>query len=76
MHDPIESASKQSQDTAAKESLIIASKVREIIRGKSCNTAGDALEGLNDWLHLLIDQACKRAQSNRRKTIRAHDFMA
>lgn len=76
MQDPIESLNKASGDTAAKDSLLIASKVRELIRQHSCNTAGDALDGLNGWLHFLIEQACKRAQNNGRKTIRAHDFMA
>jgi histone H3/H4 len=71
-------ATDSSDATSAnsKDSLLIASKVREVIRGHNCNTAGDALDGLNAWVHMLIEQATKRAQANGRKTIRAHDFMA
>lgn len=57
------------------EMLLVASKVKDIIRTHNCNTAGDALDGLNAWMHWLIDQAAKRAEANGRKTIRAHDFI-
>ena len=58
------------------EILLVASKVREAIKGAGCNTAGDAVEGLNHWVHWLISQATARATANGRKTVRAHDFMA
>lgn len=58
------------------EVLLVASKVKEQIRQAGCNTAGDAIEGLNEWVHWLIAQATKRAAENGRKTVRAHDFMA
>ncbi len=59
-----------------KEMLLVASKVRQMIKDAGCNTAGDALEGLNGWVGWLIQQATKRASENGRKTVRAHDFMA
>ena len=58
-----------------KEMLLVGSKVKAAIKGANCNTAGDALDGLNDWVHWLIAQATARASSNGRKTVRAHDFM-
>jgi len=58
------------------EILLVASKVREQIKGAGCNTAGDAVEGLNEWVTWLIKQATTRAKSNGRKTVRAHDFFA
>jgi hypothetical protein len=57
------------------EILLVASKVREQVKKANCNFAGDALEGLNDWVMWLIQQATKRAGANGRKTVRAHDFM-
>ena len=57
-----------------KEMLLVGSKVKAAIKGANCNTAGDALDGLNDWVHWLIAQATARASSNGRKTVRAHDF--
>jgi hypothetical protein len=59
---------------APKEMLLVASKVREMIKGAGCNTAGDALDGLNAYVGWLISQAAKRAGENGRKTVRAHDF--
>jgi histone H3/H4 len=58
-----------------KEMLLVGSKVKAAIKDANCNTAGDALEGLNDWVHWLIQQATQRADRNGRKTVRAHDFM-
>ena len=57
------------------EVLLVASKVKEQIKGAGCNTGGDAVDGLNGWVHWLIGQATQRAKANGRKTVRAHDFM-
>jgi hypothetical protein len=58
-----------------REMLLVGSKVKAAIKEANCNTAGDALEGLNDWVYWLIQQATARASQNGRKTVRAHDFM-
>ena len=57
------------------EMLLVASKVRQMIKDAGCNTAGDALDGLNGYVGWLIQQAAKRASENGRKTVRAHDFI-
>lgn len=57
------------------EMLLVASKVKQMIRDAGCNTAGDALEGLNAYVGWLVNQAAKRAAENGRKTVRAHDFI-
>ena len=57
------------------EMLLVGSKAKAEIKGRGCNTAGDALEGLNGWAHWLIEQAAKRAKANGRKTVRGHDFI-
>ena len=57
------------------EMLLVASKVRQMIKDAGCNTAGDALEGLNGYVAWLVQQAAQRASKNNRKTVRAHDFM-
>jgi len=58
------------------EVLLVGSKVKAEIKGAGFNTGGDAIEGLNHWVHWLIGQATSRAKLNGRKTVRAHDFMA
>ncbi len=60
---------------AGGEMLLVASKVRQMIKDAGCNTSGDALEGLNSYVGWLVHQAAKRAGENGRKTVRAHDFM-
>jgi len=57
-----------------KEMLLVASKVKGMIKDAGCNTAGDALDGLNSLVGWYIQQAAKRAGENGRKTVRAHDF--
>lgn len=57
------------------EMMLVASKVKAALKGAGCNTASDALEGLNSWVGWLIEQAAKRAAANGRKTVRAHDFI-
>ncbi len=56
------------------EMLLVSSKVRAMIKDAGCNTAGDALDGLNNYVAWLISQAARRASENGRKTVRAHDF--
>jgi hypothetical protein len=63
------------KSAAPGESLLVASKVKAQIKAAGCNTAGDALDGLNGWVSWLIQEATKRAAANGRKTVRAHDFM-
>jgi hypothetical protein len=57
------------------EMLLVSSKVRQMIKDAGCNTAGDALDGLNAYVGWLVQQAARRAGENGRKTVRAHDFM-
>jgi hypothetical protein len=57
-----------------KEMLLVASKVKQMIRDAGCNTAGDALDGLNNVVYQYVQMAARRAAENNRKTVRAHDF--
>jgi hypothetical protein len=57
-----------------KEMLLVASKVKAMIKSAGCNTAGDALDGLNQVVGWYIQQAAARAGANGRKTVRSHDF--
>ena len=74
-------AKKAAKPAAAKggggptESLLVASKVKGLIKAADCNTAGDALDGLNSYVSWLVLQATARAKANGRKTVRAHDFL-
>lgn len=67
---------KKGKGAAARpaEMLLVSSKVRQMIKDAGCNTAGDALDGLNGYVAWLVSQAARRAAENGRKTVRAHDF--
>jgi histone H3/H4 len=56
------------------EMLLVSSKVKAMLKDAGCNTAGDALDGLNGYVAWLVSQAARRAAENGRKTVRAHDF--
>jgi histone H3/H4 len=57
------------------EMFLVGSKVKAQLKKAGCNTAGDALMGLNGYVQWLIEQAAKRAKANGRKTVRPHDFV-
>ncbi|EKR71897.1 hypothetical protein [Leptospira noguchii] len=57
-----------------RETLIVTSKVKAYIKSKGFMTSGDAIDGLNDKIHQLIDDAVKRTESNKRSTVRPTDF--
>jgi hypothetical protein len=57
-----------------KEVVIVASKMKDAIRGAGCNVAGDAIDFLNERVHMMITNAVSRAQENGRKTVRGYDF--
>lgn len=69
-------AKKGKSGGAAKpaEMMLVASKVKAMIKGAGFNTAGDALDGLNELVAQYVDRATRRANANGRKTVRAHDF--
>ncbi len=56
-----------------KEILVVASKVREYIKNKGCNTSGELINELSNSVYCTIDRAIGRAKGNGRKTIQAKD---
>ncbi|GJQ59933.1 MAG: hypothetical protein D8M57_13995 [Candidatus Scalindua sp. AMX11] len=56
-----------------REILVVASKIRDYIKEKDCNTSGEFISELSDTVYCLIDKAINRAQENGRKTIQAKD---
>lgn len=58
----------------AKETLVVTSKVKQLIKKNKMNTASDVMGGLTAVVTAAVLQAVKRAKSNGRKTVRANDF--
>lgn len=60
-----------------KDMLLVGSKTKDALKGGGkFNVSSDALEGLNEYVYWLVDQAQKRCKANGRKTIRNHDILA
>jgi hypothetical protein len=57
-----------------REVLVVASKVKEVIKGLGGQSSGDLIEALSDKVHDLLTAAAGRAKKNDRKTVRAYDL--
>lgn len=57
-----------------KATLVVSSKVKEYIKSKELMTAGDAIDGLNEKIYKMIDEAIERTKANKRSTVRSYDF--
>ena len=68
-------AKKSAKSGKKMEPIVVASKAKAQLKKMGCNTAGDAMDGLNGWVYWLLDQAAKRAKANGRKTVRMYDFI-
>ena len=56
------------------EPLVVASKVKAIIKEKGCQTSSDALDALNAHIHELLGRAVQRAKDNKRSTVKPQDI--
>jgi len=67
-------AKKKKSSSRKMEMIVVSSKAKALIKKAGCNTASDALDGLNKVLYWYISQATARTKANGRKTVRGHDF--
>jgi hypothetical protein len=58
----------------ARESLIVASKVKAYIKSKKMMTASESLQAISDKVYCMLDVATERTKANRRSTLKAHDL--
>jgi len=70
-------AKKKSTKKPAKtlEMLLVGSKVKAALREHDVHVGEGTLDALNAMMHWYVDQAAKRAQANKRKTVRGYDVM-
>ena len=62
-------------ETEGAEVLVVASKIRNYIRGKSSmNTSSAVMEALSARVRQLCDEAIEKAKSDGRKTVMDRDF--
>jgi hypothetical protein len=65
---------KKSKKASKGEVLVIASKLKDAIKKRGCNTSSDVVAELSAKLHAMVDEACARCKDNGRKTVRGYDF--
>jgi len=54
--------------------LVVTSKVKAYLKGKGCNTSGEAIGELSQRVQMILDMAVKRTEANGRKTVKAQDI--
>ena len=65
---------KGKKKAAARESLVVASKVKMYVRGKGLIASGELIGAVNDAVHCMLDKAAERTAANRRSTVRPQDI--
>ena len=58
----------------AEDILVVASKVKDYIKGKGGQTAAEVIEALSKKVACSLDKAINRAKENGRVTIKAYDL--
>lgn len=67
-------AKKAAPKKAAKEMLVVTSKVKAYIKSKGMMTSSDTPIALNDCIYQMLDAAVKRTEANRRSTVKPQDL--
>lgn len=65
---------KAAKKAAAKEPLVVASKVKAYIKSKGMMTSSESLSALNDAIYAMLDAAIARTEANRRSTVKPQDL--
>lgn len=65
-----------SEETKTKEVLVVASKVKDVLKGAGLRTSGDLVDGLSEKVHALLHSAAERAKADKRQTVRREDLDA
>ncbi len=60
---------------ASKANFVVKSMVKGAISKGKMHSSSDVVDALNMYVGWVLEQACKRAKANGRKTVRAHDIL-
>ena len=62
------------ETAAARETVVIASKIKDIVKAAGLQSSGDLVEGVSDKVYDLLAAAALRAKANGRATVRPYDL--
>jgi hypothetical protein len=65
---------KAAKKAAAKETLVVASKVKAYVKSKGMMSSSELIEALSCKVYCLLDHAMSRTEANRRSTVKATDL--
>ncbi len=57
-----------------KEVLVIASKIKDVIKAAGLQSSGDLVDGVSARVHEMLAAAVQRAKANGRATVRPYDL--
>jgi hypothetical protein len=57
-----------------KEIVVIASKLKDVIKAAGLQSSGDLVEGVSEKVHEIVAAAIARAKANGRATVRPYDL--
>jgi hypothetical protein len=65
---------KGGKKAAAREVLVVGTKVKDVVKAAGLQSSGELIEAISGKVHDLLTAAAKRASENGRKTVRSHDL--
>ena len=57
-----------------REVVVVGSKVKDVVRSAGYRSDGELVQAVSDKVHELLEAAIKRAESNKRGTVRPYDL--
>ena len=59
---------------AAREVVVVASKIKDIVKAAGLQSSGDLVDGVSEKVHDMLAAAVQRAKANGRATVRPYDL--
>jgi hypothetical protein len=67
-------AAKKATKKKDREIVVVGSKVKDVIREAGLRSDGELIQAVSDKVHDMLEAAVKRAQDNKRGTVRPFDL--
>jgi hypothetical protein len=67
-------SSSKKKPATPREIVVVGSKVKDVVRSAGYRSDGELVQAVSDKVHELLEAAIKRAESNKRGTVRPYDL--
>jgi hypothetical protein len=67
-------AAKKEAAKKTREIVVVGSKVKDVVRSAGYRSDGELIQAISDKVHEMLEAAIKRAESNKRGTVRPYDL--